>query len=119
MNPRVNYEMTQKDLDEIMIACAPVPYMVVGGHEPSSPQENANRAWARLGDKMGFDSMSVKPSSKGDRFFTAEPIVNVQMNGNQHCATKPDFVNLQESPAGFGDTREEAIKDLDAQNDNR
>ena len=111
---RQEYEMAQKDLDEIMTACAPVPYMVVGGREPSSPQENANRAWARLGDKMGFDSMSVKPLGKGDRFFTAIPTVNVKMNGNQHCATRLDFVNLQESPAGFGGTKEEAIKDLNS-----
>lgn len=113
MPERIEYEMTQSDLDEIMTACAPVPYMVVGGHEPSSPQENANRAWANLGDKMGFDSTSVKPSRKGDRFFTAIPTVNLKMNGNQHCATRPDFVNLQESPAGFGDTKEDAIKDLE------
>ena len=32
-------------------------------------------------------------------------------DGNAWCATNPD---LQESPAGFGDTRDEAIKDLKA-----
>ena len=71
MSPRTDYEMTEEDLGEILTACKPVPYMVFGGIGPSSPQENANRAWKRLGKKMGFDSMSVKPSNKGRRFFTA------------------------------------------------
>lgn len=58
MYPRTNYEMTEADLAEILDACQPVPYMVIGNSFPSSPQENANRAWGRLGDKMGFDAMT-------------------------------------------------------------
>ena len=38
MYPRTNYEMTQEDLDRILDACNPVPYM------PRSAQENANAA---------------------------------------------------------------------------
>lgn len=34
------------------------------------------------------------------------------MDGNAWCAVNPDFVNLQESPAGFGATREEAVAAL-------
>ena len=37
---------------------------------------------------------------------------NLQMDGNSWCATRGDFVNLQESPAGFGDTALEALADL-------
>jgi hypothetical protein len=37
---------------------------------------------------------------------------NVFMDGDKHCATYPDFINLQESPAGFGDTPHEAIINL-------
>ncbi len=40
------------------------------------------------------------------------PEVRTFMDGNKWCAVKPDFVNLQESPAGFGDSREEAIAAL-------
>jgi len=69
----MNYEMTEDDLEKIMEACKPVPYMVMGGREPSSPQENANSAWAELGSRMGFDSMTVKPNSQGNRFFSATP----------------------------------------------
>jgi len=72
--PRTNYEMTEADLEAMLDACKPVPYMVMGGHAPSSPQENANRAWARLGEKMGFDPMTVQPvQGKGSRFFSAIP----------------------------------------------
>ena len=70
---RQEYEMTEEDLEKLLDACKPVPYMVVGGVPPRSPQENANDAWARLGKKMGFDSNTVQPASGGDRFFTAIP----------------------------------------------
>lgn len=45
-----------------MLQCGPI----------SSPQENANRAWCRLGDELGFDGMSVEPIlGRESRFFTA------------------------------------------------
>lgn len=34
--------------------------------------------------------------------------VRTYMDGNQHCAVLSDFINLQESPAGFGNTAEDA-----------
>lgn len=70
--PRKRYEMTQAQLDAIYAACKPVPYIIVGGHPPPSPQERANAAWQRLGDELGFDGMTVQPTGEGDRFFTAE-----------------------------------------------
>lgn len=33
-------------------------------------------------------------------------------NGSTWCATRKDFINLQESPAGFGDTALEAMAEL-------
>ena len=69
---RKEFEMTEAQLETLLDACKPVPYMVFGGRPPRSPQENANDAWCRLGRDMGFDGMSVRPSSKGQRFFTAE-----------------------------------------------
>ncbi len=39
--------------------------------------------------------------------------IGVEPDGNQWCATRKDkFVNLQESPVGFGSTRLEAVKAL-------
>lgn len=72
MYPRTEYEMTEADMSKIMEASKPVRYMVMGGREPRSPQENANAAWAELGKRMGFDHMTVRPiSGKGSRFFSA------------------------------------------------
>lgn len=73
MNPRVNYEMTESDLEEILEACKPVPCIMIPGCTPASAQENANRAWEKLGKKMGFDSTTVRPLDKGQRFFSAVP----------------------------------------------
>ena len=72
--PRTNYEMTEDDLAAILRACKPTPVMMIGGTTSRSPQENANAAWSRLGEKMGFDYTTVQPAQgKGDRFFTAIP----------------------------------------------
>jgi hypothetical protein len=74
MYPRTNYEMTQEDLDTLLGAMKPVPYMIIGGSPPRSQQENANAAWASLGSKMGFDPMSVRPiEGMGNRHFSAIP----------------------------------------------
>ena len=72
---RKEFEMTENQLKELKEACKPVPYMIFGGREPSSPQENANRAWGKLGSEMGFKHMSVQPvRGKGVAYFTAEEI---------------------------------------------
>lgn len=71
------YEMTQAQLDKLLQACAPQPYMVIGGVGPLSPQERANNAWEALGREMGFDHFSVKPVvGKGYHFFMARPLLN-------------------------------------------
>ena len=70
---RKQYEMTDWQLAQLLDACKPVPYMIIGGVEPRSPQENANAAWKRLGEELGFNHMSVQPvAGKGMKFFTAE-----------------------------------------------
>jgi ribosomal protein S5 len=38
--------------------------------------------------------------------------VHLSLDGNRWCATKGSFVNLQESPAGFGITALEAMAEL-------
>jgi len=73
MYPRTQYEMTEQDLAELLESMKPVPMIMLQCGTPSSQQENANRAWARLGEKMGFDSMTVQPTGRGDRFFSAIP----------------------------------------------
>lgn len=69
----MNYEMTQDDLEKILDACKPVPMIMLQCGSPSSVQERANAAWQELGNRMGFDHMTVRPTRKGDRFFTASP----------------------------------------------
>lgn len=66
------YEMSEEDYKQLLEACKAVPYMVVGGIPPTSPQENANRAWQALGKKMGF--IWDTATGTGGRTFTAEPI---------------------------------------------
>lgn len=73
MTQRREYEMSQEDLDILLEAMKPVPLIMLQCGTPPSQQERANAAWKALGDKMGFEHMSVKPNGKGDRFFTAVP----------------------------------------------
>jgi len=78
---RKDYEMTEADLAKILEACKPVRYMLVGGIPPRSPQENANAAWAELGRRMGFDHMTVAPTGRGDRSFSAVPNESMKRGG--------------------------------------
>jgi hypothetical protein len=71
---RTNYEMTADDLTALFDAMKPVPMIALQCATVRSVQENANAAWAMLGEKMGFDPMTVQPTGKGDRFFSAEAI---------------------------------------------
>lgn len=72
---RQEYEMSEEDCVKLLEACKPVPYIIIGGVIPRSPQENANDAWEQLGKKMSFDYKTVRPiAGKGIRFFTAIPL---------------------------------------------
>ena len=114
---RIDFEMTQEQLNRLLDACRPQPYLIAGGIAPMSPQENANRAWASLGDELLFDWRSVQPSGRGDRFFTAEPKAGYDVRPDEPdngvwFASGPGFANLQESPAGFGATPQSALTEL-------
>ena len=76
MYPRTEYEMSEDDLEKLLEACKPTPVMFLTGGVPigGTPQENANHAWERLGQEMGFDFNTVQPiPGKGQRFFSAIP----------------------------------------------
>ncbi len=73
---RREYEMTQEDLDKILKAITDAqnrPLIMLQTGMPPSIQAVANDAWKELGDRMGFDHMSVMPNNKGQLFFTAVP----------------------------------------------
>lgn len=72
---RREYEMSEAQYKALMEACKPVTYLVMGGREPTSPQENANNAWKALAVELGFIWDTVQPVyEKGDYYFTAEPV---------------------------------------------
>lgn len=39
--------------------------------------------------------------------------IQVRKDGDQWCAIQSDYINLQESPAGFGRTPQEAVNELE------
>ena len=74
MTERREFKMTTADYDALLAAMRPVPLIMVHCGPDPSRQERANRAWQALGDKMGFDGMTVKPvPDKSGHFFTAVP----------------------------------------------
>jgi hypothetical protein len=72
---RKEFEMTQDQLDALLKSSSPVPMILLQCGKPSSPQERANAAWSALGKELGFDHMTVKPTGRGNEFFTAEVLV--------------------------------------------
>lgn len=75
MSERKEYELIVEDYQMLLKASQPTRAMFLSGGQPMghTPQENANYAWHKLGYKMNFYATTVKPSPKGDRFFTAVP----------------------------------------------
>lgn len=71
------YRMEQSDFDDLMKAinsARGTPLIALQCGMPESPQEAANRAWEKLGDKMGFQSKTARPAASGDKLeFMAEP----------------------------------------------
>lgn len=74
---RQTYTMTQADFDELLAqinVARETPLILLQCGMPESPQEAANRAWEKLGRKMGFVGMTVRPHESGNQLmFTAEP----------------------------------------------
>lgn len=71
---RKEYKMTDEQKAKLLAAMEPVPMIMLQLGNPPSQQENANRAWIALGKEMGFDGMTVTPSSRGENFFFAEEL---------------------------------------------
>jgi len=72
---RVEFEMSEAQLNTLLTTMQPTPYIAVNGTTPISQSNAALNAWKRLSDEMGFDHMTAAPSriNEGDRFFTATP----------------------------------------------
>ena len=72
---RKEFQMTDDQLKELLDACKATPAMWLSGGTPmfDTPQENANRAWKKLADEMGFLWDSCQPvPGKSQHYFTAE-----------------------------------------------
>ena len=92
MYPRTNYEMTEEDLKLLLEACKPVIAMKIGSYIPDNPQENANRAWQKLGKKMGFEHTTVQPiQGKSTRFFTAVPSETLTQKSEREVREREAF----------------------------
>lgn len=72
---RREFELSQEQLDKLLKASEPVPYVIIGGVEPPHPQQNANAAWQELAAEMGFQWETVEPvEGKDQKFISAIPI---------------------------------------------
>jgi hypothetical protein len=91
---KVLFRLTDEELESILNASKPVPYMIIGGHVPASPQENANAAWEIVAAKHGFVWDTAESANTGDqhdvlaeRIKPVEPLVEavdeIKMKGQQ------------------------------------
>lgn len=73
------YRLTDEELESILNASKPVPYMIIGGHAPASSQENSNRAWQAVAAAHGFEWDSACDAGTGDNHdVLAEPLKPVE-----------------------------------------
>lgn len=68
MSARIEFAITEDEHDMLVRAMQPVPYMVFGGMEPRSPQENANDAYKVIAETYGVEWMSILPVGGGIPF---------------------------------------------------
>lgn len=89
--------------------CLLGPCPVCGG-----PTFDYGGGWRCLGNYCSCSYSNPAPSvGPVPHWWNAD--INVFLDGDAWCATKDDFVNLQESPAGFGKTPREAVDALSAE----
>ena len=72
---RQEFEMTQEEMDRIIEINKeggdPVMYLSGGTPLGRSLQEKINDYWGELGQKYGFEPLTVQGSSRGKLYFTA------------------------------------------------
>lgn len=69
---RKEFQLTEEQYQGLMAASRPVLAIALQAGMPASPQATANAWWKKLGEELGFDYMTARPSPRGARFFTAE-----------------------------------------------
>lgn len=87
---------------------------------PMDPTDRAN-AWDILVEALAAGANKNRVMELADKWGCNEADaqtygevrnVNLQPDGTAMCATRMDFINLQESPAGFGESSLEAMAEL-------
>ena len=73
------YRMAEDEYSGLLKASESVPYIVVGGMGPISPQERANTWWQGLAKTHHFIWDSVRPHGSDPRSFTAMPLPHVDL----------------------------------------
>jgi hypothetical protein len=86
MSDRVEFQLNPKQLERLLAACKPVPYLVVNDIEPTSPREKAIGVWQELGKEMGFEWSSAQAvPGKDQSFFSAYPKASIPDDSAEHA----------------------------------
>lgn len=92
----------------------------VRGLWPLDPEDRAT-AWNLLVEALASGAQLARIKDLANKWHCTDSDADnyakylnagLQIEGDSWCAIPPWFVNLQESPAGFGDTCLEALADL-------
>lgn len=95
MTERKEFEMSEDDLARLKEASQPLPEIMMHLPGQQNRQERASAAWFELGNRLGFDHLTVLPG-KSERSFsaiardsgtlpaTAAPVI-VEVIGQQWC----------------------------------
>ena len=93
---RQRYTLTRSQYDALLEVMRPSPAIMLHIPSSDSQQDRANRAWIALGLELGFDGMTVEPTSE-QLIITAEPIPNwvappIQFTHEQNVDIAKEFV---------------------------
>ena len=73
---RKDFKMTSEDMTKLLAAMQPDPMIALQCGSGPTLQERANVAWKELGERMGFEHMSVRAPLGGcdPHVFSAIPV---------------------------------------------
>ncbi len=87
---------------------------------PIDPTDRAN-GWSLLVEALSVGAKPERVKELAEKWHCNDEDADhyaglvgckLTLDGNSWCATRKDFTNLQESPAGFGDTKLQAMSEL-------
>jgi len=70
----MEFTLTEDEMQSVLDASKPVPYLVIGGIPPRSQQEQANSAWQKIAEAHSVKWDTIRPINEATRLMSGEAL---------------------------------------------